>query len=146
MSEVRLRIQRSDLDRIIDALRDAYPLEGCGLLIGARDPDFNVSDAWPVKNVETEIPERHYQIDPQTFLTLDARARGTGREVIGVYHSHPGEAPIPSSTDIELAWPELIYLIVGLEADGETSGEATYRAHLKTGNHDAMREVGLDVV
>jgi proteasome lid subunit RPN8/RPN11 len=146
MSEGRLRIRRSDLDRIIDHLRGVYPLEGCGLLVGTRQTDFDVRGAWPVTNEETEVPERRYRIDPGTFARLDAKARDKGLEIIGVFHSHPDEAPMPSTTDTQLAWPELAYLIVGLTGDEAGPGEATSRAHWKAGNDDAMTEIPLDIV
>ena len=46
-----------------------------------------------------------------------ARLRGTGREVVGVYHSHPHSAAVPSPTDCrEAHYPGFIWVIVSLAA------------------------------
>ena len=41
-----------------------------------------------------------------------------GHELGAIYHSHTRSAPLPSQTDINLAfYPDALYVIVGLERD-----------------------------
>jgi proteasome lid subunit RPN8/RPN11 len=41
-------------------------------------------------------------------------AEGQGWEISGVFHSHPVGEPMPSPTDVAMAWdPDWIHLIVG---------------------------------
>ena len=64
-----------------------------------------------------ESPTR-YEIDPAEHIGVNRRLRGSGRAVVGAYHSHPRSAPIPSTRDIaEAHYPEFIWVIVSLEGE-----------------------------
>jgi proteasome lid subunit RPN8/RPN11 len=47
-----------------------------------------------------------------------------GWELYGIFHSHTHTRPYPSSTDVTLAanWPEVYYLIVGVDRPGGNLG------------------------
>lgn len=62
---------------------------------------------------EATDPEQHYLIDPERYLRIESEASGRGLQVIGVWHSHPISAAVPSATDVAQAWPDWHYLIVG---------------------------------
>ena len=85
---------------IAHAQRDA-PRECCGLLVGS---DQTIEHAIPVANA----------IEPTAYLQVLRDARRRSREVIGVYHSHPRSAAIPSPTDAAEGFGNFIFLIVGL--------------------------------
>lgn len=108
-----------------------YPHECCGLLIGRKTDaaTWGVVKAFPARNAHRERKSDRYEIEPHAILTAINGARAQGMEWIGVYHSHPNGLPTPSSTDSEMAWEGLIYLIVGV-SDGEV---ATIRAWLYVG-------------
>ena len=94
------------------ASRDA-PNECCGLLVGTPDA---IDEAVPVRNV-LNSPTR-YQLDPGEHIVLNRRLRGSGRSIVGAYHSHPLSAPVPSPRDIaEAQYPEFVWLIVSLAGD-----------------------------
>lgn len=93
------------------AAREA-PNECCGLLTGASG---RIDEAVPVRNVLQSATR--YQIDPAEHIALNRRLRGTGRSIVGAYHSHPRGAPVPSPRDVaEAHYPEFIWMIVSLEA------------------------------
>ena len=94
---------------IAHAQRDA-PRECCGLLVGS---DQTIEHAIPVANAATD-PTRRYFIEPTAYLQVLRDARRRSREVIGVYHSHPRSAAIPSPTDAAEGFGNFIFLIVGL--------------------------------
>lgn len=55
-------------------------------------------------------------VDPQAHFALIRRLRGTDREIVGAYHSHPHSSATPSRSDISECWsPELVHVIVSLE-------------------------------
>ncbi len=127
------------MDAISAHARRDSPRECCGLLIGT---ELEVIDAVATANVAAE-PSRHYQVSPvdhfaQIKRCRDAAAPGAaGVDVIGVYHSHPHSAPVPSPTDLEEAFGEFLYIIAG-PADG--SAALALRAYrLKAGRFEVVQ-------
>jgi proteasome lid subunit RPN8/RPN11 len=95
----------------------ALPREACGLLVGrAGAGGVVVTGLAPSRNLAEA--EDAFEIDTAMQLALQRRLRGTGEAVVGVWHSHPSCAPVPSARDAEGAWEAgLAWLI--------TSGEHT---------------------
>jgi proteasome lid subunit RPN8/RPN11 len=58
-----------------------------------------------------------FWIDPADLFAAMKSSRDRGLEIVGVYHSHPNHAAIPSATDLQLAWPEYAYLIISVRSD-----------------------------
>lgn len=88
------------------------PYEACGLLAGGGD---HISAAWPLPNLAS-TPRARFQADPQAQLLALTAIDEAGLNWIGVYHSHPASAPIPSKSDIEECVDSgLLQLIVSLE-------------------------------
>jgi proteasome lid subunit RPN8/RPN11 len=78
--------------------RAAYPRECCGLLVGQRSGErTEIFLAHPALNVAAG--DNRFEIDPQAQFTLLRALRGTGREIIGCYHSHPHGRAEPSQKD-----------------------------------------------
>lgn len=92
----------------VHAAREA-PRECCGLLLGSGNA---IDEAVPLENRAAE-PMRRYEIDPRDHLAAIMHCRGTGRAVIGAYHSHPHTAAEPSETDRAEAFSGFLYLIAG---------------------------------
>jgi proteasome lid subunit RPN8/RPN11 len=93
----------------------AYPYEGCGLLLGQRTGDTNQAVAiFPVENrweVEEEKRVR-FAIAPEDMLRAELDAARQDLGVIGVFHSHPDDAPVASPRDLAwAAWSGYSYLI-----------------------------------
>ena len=109
------------LDAIADHARRDAPRECCGLLVGTAE---RIVESVPTGNVDPS-PSR-FRVDPSVHIRLNRTLRGTGREVVGVYHSHPRGPAWPSPRDVqEAAYPEFVHLIVSLAA-----GEAEVRAFM----------------
>lgn len=105
-------------ERIETFARRGYPDEVCGLLIGRFDGIVTRVDAVLEAANRASISARRYILDPDDFLAAEWRARETGLEVVGVWHSHPDHPPRPSATDLEHAWPGYSYVIVAVTKDG----------------------------
>lgn len=110
-----LLLPEEALLRMADSARTAYPLEGCGFLIGARKRTCHqVVRVEPVRNAHPSAPESAYQIAPEDYLAADRAARGSGLEILGIYHSHPEGDSRPSGRDLVEALPGWSYVILSI--------------------------------
>ena len=93
--------------------RDSAPNECCGLLIGVG---AQIESAHRSRNIDPS-PAR-FLIDPRDHFGAIRAARAGGREVVGVYHSHPSTPARPSASDLaEASDAEYAYVIVSLASD-----------------------------
>lgn len=92
---------------------NAYPDECCGALIGHGD---RVIEAFPLSNAQPENRKRRFLIGPDAYRRAEARADELSASLIGFYHSHPDHPAVPSSFDLEHAWPNLTYAIVSVRS------------------------------
>ena len=73
--------------------------------------DTNASDVAS----ETQLTKhRRYTIEPRDMLRVQKQAREQGLSIIGIYHSHPDHAAVPSECDRAQAWPDYAYTIVSV--------------------------------
>ncbi len=92
-----------------------YPDEICGLLVGAANTDgWQVVDVRQVTNINEERAADRFQLDPAGYQSVDSELRGSGKEIIGVFHSHPDCPAKPSPTDLTSAWEGFVYPIVSV--------------------------------
>ena len=118
-----LRINRALEQIAVEACRKAYPDEGCGLLIGPAPADFDksgravaVDEVRPLPNGwDSSAKTNRYLIDPRTLAKIEAELSGSGRGVVGFFHSHPNAPAWPSPFDLMMAWPCLSYWIIRVE-------------------------------
>ncbi|MBI1182110.1 MAG: hypothetical protein GC201_16315 [Alphaproteobacteria bacterium] len=122
-----IRLSPGDAARIRRAAEAAWPEECCGLLVGHAEGDAVVVDEVAESLNLSASPGDSFEIDMRLRLRLHRELRGTGREIVGHYHSHPGGPPHPSERDRLQAWePELVWLIVPV-ADGRAGEAAAFR-------------------
>ncbi|HMD55495.1 MAG TPA: M67 family metallopeptidase [Phycisphaerae bacterium] len=101
-----------------------FPREACGFLIGeSRDfllPSRRIIAVIPAKNVVSSDPAKAYAIDSHEWLRLERQLQEKNLAILGIYHSHPDDSTLPSNEDSKYAaaWPELIYIIAAVAADG----------------------------
>jgi len=111
----RLHISAASLDSMRHEAEAGYPLEICGLLIGnITASGWQVSDVRSVANLNSERAADRFHLDPAGYQSIDRELRGTGYEIIGVYHSHPDCPARPSPTDLGSAWEGFAYPIVSV--------------------------------
>lgn len=110
-----LALSRGHVQAIRDHAQEAYPEEGCGLLIGSAGDPKQVSEVRRAVNIAETNRSRRYVIDPHAILAADRDVRHSGREVLGFYHSHPDHPARPSAFDeARGTWPGYSYLIVSV--------------------------------
>ena len=124
---------RADVVKAITAhARRERPRECCGILLGTAD---ELVEAVAAENVASE-PLRSYEVSPADHIAQIRRCRDAaktdegGLKVVGVYHSHPHSAPVPSPTDLDQAYEEYVYLLAGPADD---SAQLEIRAYRFTG-------------
>jgi proteasome lid subunit RPN8/RPN11 len=101
-----------------------YPFECCGLLIGRFDGDGRkfVAETYAISNAREEEAKRNrFLIRPEELMRGEKYARQRGMDVVGFYHSHPDDRPVPSQYDLDHAWPTYSYIVVAVE-QGRTAG------------------------
>jgi proteasome lid subunit RPN8/RPN11 len=121
---VSLTFARGLEEVVVQACEKAYPDEGCGLLLGPVPDGFDrldravvVDEARPLPNGwDASAKTNRYLIDPRHLANVESELSGTGRGVVGFYHSHPDHPAWPSPFDLMMAWPCLSYWIVRVDA------------------------------
>jgi proteasome lid subunit RPN8/RPN11 len=109
-----LKLWRSQLEEIIAHVQAEAPLEAGGLLAGHGT---SVERVYAMKNADQSATT--YRLDPEEQYSVFVEIENDGRELIGIYHSHPESEAYPSSRDVDMSYyPEAIYLIVSLTGDG----------------------------
>lgn len=98
--------------------REAYPSEGCGVLIGRRlDHAVRVGDAARARNLNSQRARDRFELDPEDFMKADAAARADGLDIVGIWHTHPDHPAQPSATDRAAAWQGWSYLILSVNRE-----------------------------
>lgn len=111
-----IKIFNKDLNTIRSELEANKPYEACGVLIGTLDGSTAlVEKALPITNSKRTV--RSFELDPKQHYDAWNEAYKKGREIIGVYHTHPFSSAVPSLWDRETMQNDVsVWLIVG--ADG----------------------------
>ena len=105
-----MQLDRVLLDQIVAQARDEAPNECCGI-IAARDG--KAVAVHPARN--TAASPLRYEMDGMEQYRIQSAIEDAGHELGAIYHSHTRTAPLPSQTDINLAfYPEALYVIVGV--------------------------------
>ena len=108
-----MRIPQPLLDQLVEhALEDA-PNECCGM-IAARD-----GEAVAVHRATNAAASPfRYELDGMEQYRIQMEFEDAGCELGAIYHSHTRSEPVPSQTDINLAfYPDSLYVIVGVKDD-----------------------------
>jgi proteasome lid subunit RPN8/RPN11 len=94
----------------------AFPRECCGLIEGVCEVDrVRAVALHPAANLAT--CDNRFEIDPTEQFRLMRELRGSVREIVGCYHSHPNGKAEPSAQDLENASEDgFIWLIAAVDA------------------------------
>jgi proteasome lid subunit RPN8/RPN11 len=120
-----LIVDQRILDDIHRHALETYPKECCGILVGSDSGDDRfINEAHRAKNLREEQHDR-YLIDERKLIEVIRTIRGTGKDVVGFYHSHPDYPSTPSQYDSDhAAWPGYSYVIVSVEKKNIASIQA----------------------
>ena len=116
-----MRLPRALYDELVaHALEDA-PNECCGM-IAAQDGEAVAVH----RTANAEKSPFRYQMDPMEQYRVQTAIEDAGQQLGAIYHSHTRSDPVPSPTDVnlaffpktqQLAWPGTLYVIVGVAGE-----------------------------
>lgn len=125
-----LQLTQAHFDEIHWTATSEYPNECCGILVGSTEGgQRKVTQLVVAQNQRQDSLRNRYLIDPSVIYHLESDLRGTGKAILGFFHSHPDAPARPSLYDQEHAWPWYSYLIVSV-AGGKTADTTVWQ--LKT--------------
>jgi proteasome lid subunit RPN8/RPN11 len=105
-----VQLDRALLDQIVAQARDEAPNECCGIIAAQ---DGKAVAVHPARN--TAASPLRYEMDGMEQYRIQSAIEDAGHDLGAIYHSHTRTAPVPSQTDINLAfYPEALYVIVGV--------------------------------
>ncbi len=115
VSQQQCVFSQTALKDMLHIAKRGYPDEVCGLLIGCdHTGGWQVNEVRQVDNINQERAADRFQLDPAGYQSIDSEFRGSGQEIIGVFHSHPDCPAKPSPTDLTNAWEGFVYPIVSV--------------------------------
>ena len=107
-----MKLAQDLYDQILDQARAEAPNECCGM-VASRDGE--AVKIYPAANAAASPPYA-YEIDSGDLYRIQMGIDDAGLDLGAIYHSHPRSEPVPSQTDINLAfYPDALYIIVGLK-------------------------------
>jgi proteasome lid subunit RPN8/RPN11 len=108
-----LKMNQSEYDEIRRQGEEAYPEEGCGVLLGIVSGDTRTVQATvQCANAECDSLRTRYSIEPRELVSIQRAARERALEIVGFYHSHPDHPARWSETDFaEAHWIGCSYVI-----------------------------------
>jgi proteasome lid subunit RPN8/RPN11 len=124
-----VNLSDADAAMMLHAAAARFPHECCGLLEGTATNDgWRIFAVHETRNLADDA-RRRFLIDPQQQIELLRALRGTTRDIIGCFHSHPNGPSQPSATDLAQAMePDFVWII----ASG-AAGNFRLNAYLFTG-------------
>jgi len=110
-----LVIEAAALQIMINSATRAFPEECCGFFWGLEE-EKRTTLALEVRNV-AEDKHVSFSISQQDYRLAENIAEEHQLTLLGVFHSHPRQSSLPSIEDIELAFPNLYYIIMGVNSN-----------------------------
>ena len=93
-----------------------YPNECCGAMIGVNDgEDKQVLTAVPLENAFAGPQGERYELRPEDLLAADRAAREQGKDLIGIFHSHPDCDAYFSETDLKNSCPWYSFVVLSIQ-------------------------------
>lgn len=100
---------------------ERLPGEACGLLLGTRNlRRTEVLELTTAPNHFEGQAGQGFELDALHLVQAEDSARERGLRVVGLWHSHPGQAAVPSRADACGALRNWSYPILALRTDGRS--------------------------
>ena len=100
---MKIKINKTDFDSIVEHAKKNLPEEACGLIAGEDLPDGTrvIRKVYLLENVDHT--NEHFTISPKDQLATIKDIRLNGLKPLGNWHSHPESPSRPSEEDKRLA-------------------------------------------
>ena len=101
-------------ERMTAHVRNAYPKEGCGILLG-REGGRWIKNVAVIRNLsEPDQAGKHFLMDPLAVYRAEREAAENEMDILGFYHSHPDREAVPSKEDEAYLIPGMVYIILSV--------------------------------
>ncbi|MCK5166227.1 MAG: M67 family metallopeptidase [Rhodospirillaceae bacterium] len=132
-----IRIPENFLDIIKAEAEAAFPNECCGLLAGTvNDDNILITKVVPSPNAlvdDNGSGHKNFEIDPKIHFDLLHELKDKAENIIGHYHSHPGQPAEPSMHDINNAFEaDHVWFIISVDENGAAKDLGAFRIDNKT--------------
>jgi proteasome lid subunit RPN8/RPN11 len=108
-----MRLVRELYDEMVEHARAEAPNECCGMIASRNGEAVRVYQA-----VNAAASPLRYEIDGPEQYRIQMDIDDAGLDLGAIYHSHTRSEPVPSQTDINLAfYPDALYVIIGLAGE-----------------------------
>ncbi|XEC96498.1 Mov34/MPN/PAD-1 family protein [Paenibacillus tarimensis] len=112
------------LSKLIHNCETELPSEACGILYG---DSCRIESVLPISN-RSDKPQTGFSFDPQQWIEAYYTIIGSGKRILGFYHSHPSGTSWPSASDYA-GWPEAIDASLWIVAFHENNKPASVHAY-----------------
>jgi len=103
-------VTREMVEDLVAHARDEAPNECCGMIAARDGRAVKVFRA-----VNAAGSPLRYEFEGREQYRIQMEIEDAGWDLGAIYHSHTRSAPVPSQTDINLAfYPDALYVIVGV--------------------------------
>lgn len=109
-----IKINKSDVEKMIEHAKKELPNEACGLIAGTIDSDNKlIKKVYFLTNIDHS--NEHFSMDAKEQLKAVKDMRSEGLVPLGNWHSHPETPSRPSDEDKRLAYDsKASYMILSL--------------------------------
>jgi proteasome lid subunit RPN8/RPN11 len=110
-----LRIEQRPFAEMKRHAEATYPNECVGAMIGTiSNGNKVVESAVRLENSAEGSQRAYYQLSPEHLMKADRAAREQGKELIGIYHSHPDCDAYFSETDLKNSCPWYSFVVLSI--------------------------------
>jgi proteasome lid subunit RPN8/RPN11 len=96
--------------------------ECCGFLFGHQNVEHRtVTKSLAAVNSKIGDRRTNYEIASEDYLKAERIAERENLDFLGIYHTHPNRAAIPSDYDEQMALPSFSYIIISVMDEKFTS-------------------------
>lgn len=111
-----LRIEQKPFTEMKAHAEATYPNECVGAMIGTiTNGNKVVESALKLENSAEGSQRAYYQLSPEHLMKADRAAREQGKELIGIYHSHPDCDAYFSETDLKNSCPWYSFVVLSIK-------------------------------
>ncbi len=111
-----LRIEPQPFTEMKAHAEATYPNECVGAMIGTiANGNKIVESALKLENSAEGSQRAYYQLSPDHLMKADRAAREQGKELIGIYHSHPDCDAYFSETDLKNSCPWYSFVVLSIK-------------------------------
>ena len=101
---------------MVEHAESTYPNECVGAMIGSTvNGEKVVETSLRLENSAEGSQRAYYELRPEHLMTADRAARDQGKELIGIYHSHPDADAYFSKTDLKNSCPWYSFVVLSVK-------------------------------